>query len=205
MQIYHCNVECFYTLYLCETYLINSSDIDYIQTSHVNYIRNQVVCLSVPANSCGNNIRTELLSSSFNTRSTQPVTSNYSDRLVSPVPTETSAHTRQATCSTPISSTWSLRSARPYQAHLGDRLFTHAPSSSGTQGGTSKYKFIYCNYLQESTNLFTVIIYKRYAETALKPDFQCYNVRHSCTWDKWLNMSNKVMDWCILISKSIWQ
>ena len=106
------------------------------------------------------------------------MTSSFSDRLVSQVPF---AHARQATG---ISITWSLSSARSYQAHLGDRLFTDAPSSSGTQGGTSKYKFIYCNYLQESTNLFTVIIYKRYAETALKPDFQCYNARHSCTWNK---------------------
>ena len=137
-----------------------------------------MVCLSVPANSCGNNTRTELLSSSFNTRSTQPVTSSFCDRLGSQVPF---AHARQATG---ISITWSLSSARSYQAHLGDRLFTDAPSSSGTQGGTSKYKFIYCNYLQESTNLFNVIIYKRYAETALKPDFQCYNARHSCTWNK---------------------
>ena len=31
--------------------------------------------------------------------------------------------------------------------------------------------------------------------------FQSYNTRHSCTWDK----SNKVMDWCILTSNSIWQ
>ena len=46
------------------------------------------------------------LSSSFNTRSTQPVTSNF--RLVLPVPTEASAHARQAT---PISSTWSLSKA----------------------------------------------------------------------------------------------
>ena len=76
------------------------------------------------------------------------MTSNYSDRLVSPVPTETSAHARQATCSTPISSTWPLSSARPYQAHLGDRLFTDAPSSSASQGGTSKYILNYCNYLK---------------------------------------------------------
>ena len=53
------------------------------------------------------------LSSSFNTRSTQSVTSNF--RQVLPVPTEASAHARQAT---PISSTWSLSSARPYQSHL---------------------------------------------------------------------------------------
>ena len=35
--------------------------------------------------------------------------------------------------------------------------------------------------------------------------FQCYNTRHSCKWDKWLKISNKVMDWCILNSNSIWQ
>ena len=35
--------------------------------------------------------------------------------------------------------------------------------------------------------------------------FQSYYTRHSCTWDKWLKISNKVMDWCILISNSIWQ
>ena len=38
-----------------------------------------------------------------------------------------------------------------------------------------------------------------------KPDFQRYDTRHSCTWDKWFKISNKVMDWCILISNSIWQ
>ena len=73
------------------------------------------------------------------------MTSSFSDWLVSPVPSETSAHARQATG---ISSTWSLSSARPYQAHLGDRLFTDAPSSSASQGGTSKYKLNYCNYLK---------------------------------------------------------
>ena len=41
-----------------------------------------------------------------------------------------------------------MSSARPYQSDLGDRLFTDAPSSSARQGGTSKYKINYCNYLK---------------------------------------------------------
>ena len=88
-------------------------------------------------------IGTELSSSSFNTRSKQPVTSSFSDRLVSPVPSETPA--RQAT-RTPKS--WSMSSARPYQSDLGERLFTDAPFSSASQGDTSKYKINYCNYLK---------------------------------------------------------
>ncbi|XP_078330102.1 uncharacterized protein LOC144624344 [Crassostrea virginica] len=88
------------------------------------------------ANFSRHDIGTELSCSSFNTRSTQPVTSSFSDRLVSPVPSETPAHVRQAT-STPKSSTWSMSSARPCQSDLGDRLFTDAPSSSARQGGTS--------------------------------------------------------------------